>query len=166
MKEGTGRGISRYEHHYFEGWCVGLARGGRKWVRYFRDEPGTDGRERALERARRFRNALVAKIGAWTKIHRRSERSSTGVVGVTLVREVGKAGGVLLRFRASWPVVVAGKVGQRKIVSFSVAMWGRKQARDLAIAARRAGVARYVADGGPEACRVPDARAGRVLSKR
>jgi hypothetical protein len=139
--------IRRYEHNHFRGWSVATKRGGKRWAKYFADGLGADGRRASLERAKVFRDELLRMLGPATKIKRRYERSTTGCVGVCLAREVSRFGTVTERFRATWPVV--GKAG-RGIggASFAVERWGRTEAKRRAIAARKAGVAAYVAQGG------------------
>ena len=152
--------IGRYEHNYFAGWSVGTKRGGKRWKRYFRDEKGPGGREKALERARAYRDKLLAKIGPATKVKRRVPRSSTGVVGVVRVEETSKAGETLVRFCASWPVVTGTNVRRSKRVSFSAGRWGEERAFRLAVRARKEGVRRYLEEGGLDAVNASKGRKG------
>jgi len=45
--------IRRYEHNYFRGWVVSTKRRGKRFTRYFSDQP--HGRAAALRAARAFR---------------------------------------------------------------------------------------------------------------
>ena len=68
--------IQRYEHNY-SGWVVTTKRRGRRFRRYFSDQP--KGRRNALRAARAFRDNLVAQLPRPTKIKRTDVRNTTGV---------------------------------------------------------------------------------------
>jgi hypothetical protein len=165
MRRKGERCVRRYEHNYFRGWCVEVKRGGRKVAtRYFRDEAGRGGREAAKAKAMAYRDEAVAMAGPPTKVKSRYARSTTGHVGVSLCRDRDRRGVEMVRYRATWPTVVGS--GARRVAgcSFSVKKYGKAEAKRLAIEAREAGVARYVADGGLDAAlgeRVGNRRGGR-----
>lgn len=126
--------IRRYEHNYFKGWMVAIKRRGRRWVRYFSDRP--DGRRDALRRARQHRDALLQQLPPPTKVKRTYVRNTTGEIGVALVRDVMRSGKVGWRYVAQWPT----REGGRAKKTFSVALYGKSKARQLAIDARRQGL--------------------------
>lgn len=127
--------IGRYEHNHFSGWVVSTKRRGRRWVKYFSDKP--HGRTAALRGAREYREWLLKQLPKATKVKRRYVRNTTGEIGVALVRERTRAGTLLWRYVAQWPT----SEGRRAKASFSVAFYGRGEARRLAIKARRSGLA-------------------------
>jgi hypothetical protein len=149
MRKRSERCVTRYEHHHFRGWCVKVKRGERAWVRYLRDEAGRGGRAAAKAKAMACRDEFVAVAGPATKVKRRLANSTTGQVGVS--RELDRRGVEVIRYRAMWPTVTM--TGGRRVAgrSFSVQTYGKAVAKRLAIEARVAGVARYVADGGLDA---------------
>lgn len=127
--------IRRYEHNYFSGWVVAATRRGRKWIRYFSDNPG--GAAVALRRARRWRARLLATLPAVTKVKRTYVLNRTGVIGVARVKGTTRAGSTLWRYVASWPK----RDGRRGKATFSVGRYGEAEARRLAVQARRKGLA-------------------------
>jgi len=126
--------IRRYEHNYFRGWVVSTKRRGKRFTRYFSDHP--HGRRQALRAARAFRDKLVSKLPAPTKIKRRYVRNTTGMIGVARVKERTRAGRLFVRYVASWPKHDA----KRGKASFSIGLYGEKEAFRLAVSARRAGL--------------------------
>ena len=127
--------IRRYEHNYFSGWVVSTKRRGRRWVKYFSDKP--HGRVDALLCAREYREELLERLPKVTKVKRRYVPNTTGEIGVALVKERTRAGTLMWRYVAQWPT----SEGRRAKASFSVALYGRGEARRLAIKARRSGLA-------------------------
>jgi hypothetical protein len=125
--------IQRYEHNY-SGWLVTTKRRGKRFVRYFSDQP--KGRRKALCAARSFRDKLVAQLPPPTKIKRTDIRNTTGVIGVARVKERTRSGKLLMRDVASWPK----RNGERGKASFSVGLYGENEAFRLAVASRRAGL--------------------------
>ena len=126
--------ICRYEHNYFRGWVVSTKRRGKRFTRYFADRPR--GPAAALRAARTFRDKLVSQLPHPTKIKRRDVRNTTGVIGVARVKERTRAGKIMVRYVASWPK----RNGKRGKASFSVGLYGEKEAFRLAVCCRRAGL--------------------------
>ena len=71
-----------------------------------------------------------------TKVKRRDIRNTTGVIGVARVKERTRFGKLLVRYVASWPKLS----GKRGKATFSVGLYGEKEAFRLAVASRRAGL--------------------------
>ena len=130
-----GKLIRRYEHNYFRGWVVSTRRRGRRWVRYFSDKLG--GRLVALRRAREYRAELLSKLPWPSKVKRTFVRNTTGEIGVARVKEHTRAGTPFVRYIATWPT----QTGERRKVTFSVGLYGESKAKELAIRARRQGLA-------------------------
>src|SRR5205085_11067027 len=86
----TERLIQRYEHNCFQGWVVSAKRKGKRFTRYFSDS--RFGCRKAFRAARAFRDKLVSKLPAPTKIKRRYVRNTTGVIGVARVKERTRSG--------------------------------------------------------------------------
>ena len=122
--------IQRYEHNY-SGWVVTVKRRGKRFRRYFSDKP--KGRRKALRAARAFRDNLVAHLPRPTKIKRTDIRNTTGVIGVARTKERSRSGKVFVRYVASW----LKHNGERGKASFSVGLYGEKEAFRLAVNARR-----------------------------
>lgn len=127
--------IRRYDHHYFRGWVFATKRRGRRWVKYFSDKP--HGRLEALRQARKYRDALLPHLPPATKVKRTYVRNTTGEIGVALVKDRTRSGRVILRYVAQWPT----REGLRAKATFSVALYGKLKARQLAVNARRRGLA-------------------------
>jgi len=139
--------IQRYEHNHFRGWVFATKRRGRRWVKYFSDRP--DGRARALQRAREYRDRVVARLPRPTKIKQTYRLNLTGVVGVARTKERTRRGSILARYVASWPLDGGGS-GK---ASFSVALYGESDAKRRAIQARQSGVAAFMSVGAPTRAR-------------
>jgi hypothetical protein len=71
-----------------------------------------------------------------TKIKRTDIRNTTGVIAVASVKERTRSGNLIVRYVAPWPT----RSGKRGNASFSVGLYGQKQAFTLAVSARRAGL--------------------------
>jgi len=126
--------IRRYEHNYFQGWVVTAKRKGKRFTRYFSDS--RFGRRKAFRAARAFRDRLVSKLPPPTKIKRRYVRNTTGVIGVARVKERARSGRRFVRYVASWPK----RDGKRGKATFSIGLYGEKEAFRLAVSARCAGL--------------------------
>ena len=124
--------IQRYEHHYFRGWKVGTKRQGKRFARCFSDKP--HGRAGALRAARAYRDKLVSRLPRPHKVMRSYVLKTTGIIGVALTKEQTRSGKLLRRYVASW----LKHDGERGKASFSVGLYGEKEAFRLAICARRA----------------------------
>lgn len=121
-----------------EGWTVRVIRHGHGFADYFGDAVW-GGRALALLAAQHFRDRLLQRISADTRVRRRrpkGSRSKTGVQGVSFERYVVD-GHLYSRYVAQWQDPE--KETQRR--RFLVQRYGRELARELAIEARRAGVA-------------------------
>ena len=129
------RNILRYEHNGATSWVVRVKRSGRQYVEYFAD--GHEGPEASLRRAIVWRNDLEKRLTPWNKLHRRSSVSRTGVIGVSVLDDRTRAGTIVRRWVAQWPI----GDGRMRHRSFSVLKYGERKARRLAIEARRQGVA-------------------------
>jgi hypothetical protein len=128
--------IRRIDHHHFHGWLVSVTRRGKRLQKYFSDSP--DGRRAALRQAREFRDALLATLPPPTKIFSTYVLNKTGIIGVTLVRDRTRKGTVIWRYIASWPT----RNSKRGKATFSVARYGKAEARRMAIQARQDGLRR------------------------
>lgn len=121
-----------------DGWTVRVRRRGHDFVDYFGDSVW-GGRAPALLAAQHFRDGLLQRIGADTRVRRRipkGSRSKTGVPGVSFERHVVD-GHTYSRYIAQWQDPEEGTRRRR----FLVQRYGRELARELAIQARRTGVA-------------------------
>ena len=122
------------------GWQVRLQRNGVRYGRFFADLTW-GGRNRALQRARQFRDRIIASAdrSASTSIRIqsvRTERNTSGVVGVSRVTNTG-ANGVRYHFwQASW----SPETGARRSVRFSILQHGEDIAFKLACEARDRGI--------------------------
>lgn len=132
--------IRWYDHHHFQGYVFSTMRKGRKYVKHFSAKP--DGARKALARARAYRDALLAKLDPPTRLKSWNSRNVTGIVGVSLTQERTRNGGVLRRYAAYWPVKGRRRPAKK---SFSIAKYGKREARRLAIQARNKGVAAFKA---------------------
>ena len=78
----------------------------------------------------------MAQLPRPTKIKSTDIRNTTGVIGVARVKERTRSGKLLVRYVASWPE----RKGKRGKATFSVGLYGEKEAFRFAVAARRAGL--------------------------
>lgn len=132
--------IRWYDHNYFQGYVFMTMRRGRKYVKYFSAKPG--GVRRALAQARAYRDAMLTILEPPTRLQSRNALNTSGVIGVVLAKDRRRSGGFSWRYVALWPVK-----GRRRgaKASFSLAKYGKKEARRLAIDARKKGVAAFKA---------------------
>jgi len=93
--------IQRYEHNHFHGWLVRTKRRGRQFSRYLSDRP--HGKQKALRAARAFRDKLIAALPTPTKLKRTYVRNTTGIVGVSRIKERTRSGKSFVRYVAQWP---------------------------------------------------------------
>jgi hypothetical protein len=133
--------IRRYEHHHFRGFVVAAKRAGRRWAKYFSDNP--DGAAAALKRAREYRRILLDQLPWPAKVKRRYVLNRTGVIGVSRTNERTRAGKRFVRFVAVWPI----RRSRPGKATFSVAVYGEAGARRRAVEARRRGLAKLLAPG-------------------
>ncbi len=134
------RCIHRYTHHGATSWAVCIKRAGNKHERYFAD--GDDGPAASQERAVAWRDAMERRLTPWNKLHRRpSIVNTSGHVGLSVVDDRTRKGTRVRRYIAQWNRA-DGRKGKR---SFSALLYGEAEAKSLALAARRAGVAELLA---------------------
>ncbi len=131
--------IQRPESRKFKGWVVQITRGGVATVRRFSDTRW-GGREGALRAALRERDRLLRALPPPVLVKVRGTRNTTGVIGVQLVRRLSRRGRVLRAYVATfiWPP----RSRHQHQKTFSVQKHGVRRARELAIAERRAALAR------------------------
>jgi hypothetical protein len=121
-----------------EGWSINVARGGEKFSDYCGDAVW-GGRAQALVAAQRFRDELLERVAADTRVRRQPQKgrpSETGVVGVWSEPHV-VGGRVYERYVASWQDPEK-ELRRRR---FLVERYGRDRAFALAVEAREEGVA-------------------------
>lgn len=119
-------------------WSVHVTRRGHTFSDYFGDAVW-GGRERALLAAQHCRDRLLLRVAPDSRVRRqipKGTRSVTGVVGVSLERQVVGAR-VYERYVAHWQDPDEGPQRRR----FLIARHGKQQALALAMEAREAGVA-------------------------
>ena len=133
------RNIYRYEHNGWRGWVVQFKRAGIPYVRYIAD--GKHGRDASHERAVQYRDWLERRLPPWNKLHRRSATNTSGIIGVTRIIDRPRAGKRIARWIGFW-YLADGDDTKR---SFSVRKYGDRQAKALAIEARRRGVEELLA---------------------
>jgi hypothetical protein len=126
---GSRRNVQRVDHHHFHGWQVCLKRAGERHEHYFGDEGD---RQAALRRALRWRDQMAAVLPPSRKFQRRHVLNTTGVVGVHFSRQYTRARRLANYYGATW----VDELGQRHKRSFSVAKYGTRKARALAVDAR------------------------------
>jgi hypothetical protein len=136
---GNERNIYRYEHNGWRGWVVQLKRAGTPYVKYITD--GKDTREASKERAVKYRDSLERRLPPWNKLHRRHSTNTSGIIGVSRYIDRTRSGRRVPRWVGFWATATGGKANR----SFSVRKYGERQAKQLAIEARRFGVAELLA---------------------
>jgi hypothetical protein len=109
--------------------------------RYFADSLH-GGRRLARERALEWRDQVLRRLRPASLIRKRFRRNTTGVIGVQLARDVSRNGRPAHRFRASWYE----NDGRFRMVGFSIAKYGERKAKRLAVHARREAIARILAE--------------------
>ncbi|MEM6278357.1 MAG: AP2 domain-containing protein [Verrucomicrobiota bacterium] len=135
-------GISRLDQEAVgtRGWQVRFQRKGVRYGRFFSDS-SWGGTENALQRARQFRDRLLARAQRSERTAQASSRSHTGttarnrsgVVGVTRIVQRSSAGSEYHFWQASW----MSASGVRETVRYSVLKHGDETAFELACRARR-----------------------------
>ena len=119
------------------GWQVRLQRRGIKYAKFFAD--GNYGSpERSLIIARNWRDALLRKFTAQTRICERSPRNSSGVVGVSKITVSSSNGASYHFWQATWSLAS----GKRRCVKFSIKRYGDREAFQLAVEARTEGISK------------------------
>jgi hypothetical protein len=140
------RNVQRVDHHHFHGWQVCLKRAGERHEHYFGDEGD---REAALRRALRWRDQMAAVLPPPRKFKRRHVLNTTGVIGVHLARQYTRARRLAHYYGATW----MDDLGHRRKRSFSVAKYGTRKARALAVAARAEALALLLQPASPRSSR-------------
>ena len=124
-----------YDNSDFQGWRVAYTRAGEKFVRYFSDKQ-YGGVKKSLSVAEDHLEELkrvLDKIPPQTSLARPTKKGGA-VVGVHRAETPGGKGS---SSKAAW-VASWNEEGKRKTRKFSVAKYGEKRAKQLAIKAREA----------------------------
>ncbi len=117
------------------GFQVRLQRRGIKYGKFFADR--VHGQEAsALRAARQWRDDLLEQIADQARVCERSQRNSSGVVGVSRITVVAGNGSSYEFWQATW----SPSPGQRRCVKFSIRRYGDRQAFQLAVEARTIGI--------------------------
>lgn len=118
------------------GWQVRLQRRGKRYAKYFADR-GYGGPDASFEAARIWRDQLLKTFAEddRARICARSNRNSSGVVGVSKVTITGPNGVTYYFWQATWSPAS----GQRRSIRFSVKKHGEEEAFRLAVEARQNG---------------------------
>ncbi|MFC5051660.1 AP2 domain-containing protein [Rubritalea spongiae] len=114
------------------GWQVRMQRRGIKYAKFFAD--GVLGSsEKALLAARNWRDDLLTRLESAdrARICQRSQRNSSGVVGVSKVTVI--TNGIQYIF---WQATWSPEPGKRRCVKFSIKRYGETKAFELAVKAR------------------------------
>ncbi|MCP5538184.1 MAG: hypothetical protein H7A51_18375 [Akkermansiaceae bacterium] len=117
------------------GFQVRLQRRGIKYGKFFAD--GVHGHpQRALQAARQWRDALLEELADRARVCERSQRNSSGVVGVSKITVIASNGNSYQFWQATWSPAP----GQRRCVKFSIKRYGDREAFQLAVEARTEGI--------------------------
>ena len=132
-------GITRLDHEESgtRGWQVRIQRRRVRRTGYFSDRRH-GGRNASLRKAREFRDRLLEKMKPFSRAARaklKSERNSSGAVGVCKVSNAGKYGIHYEFWQATW----SPRPGERKSARFSISKYGDRKAFQKACRARREG---------------------------
>ena len=122
-----------YENSDFQGWRVAYTRAGEKFVRYFSDKQ-YGGVRKSLTAAQDHLEELkkvLEKIPPQTSLARPGKKGGS-IVGVHRAESPGGKGS---SSKATW-VASWNEGGKRKTRKFSVAKYGERQAKQMAIKAR------------------------------
>lgn len=131
------RAISRVDRRGEHGWRVHIKRRGKDHVWLFPDHE-YGGRARAHTAAQAWLgHALLLKLPPPLCTSSHDVRNTTGEIGVSLLELVRPSGAVYLAYRAVWPLTN----GRYKKRAFSVSKYGKRTALQLAVQARKQGVA-------------------------
>lgn len=133
---GKNKLITRIDHKNTHGWNVRIVKDGETHSKLFSDGV-YGGKRKALEAARAYRDKLHQKlfrrpVSEKREIRYSNARNTTGVVGVALsVRK--RPSGTYEYYVATW----CPKKGRQARKAFSVNMYGRKKAFDMACKYRK-----------------------------
>jgi hypothetical protein len=125
------------------GYQVRLMRKGKAISKFFSDSAGKGkGKAKALAAARSYRDKMLTKLGpADTGAHTEpSARNTSGVVGVRR-REAVRETENYLYYHYFWEASWTDGEGERQKRNYSVNKYGEDEAKDLALASRKKGVA-------------------------
>lgn len=125
------------------GWEVRIQRRRERFQKFFCDSK-FGGKRSALRAAQLFRDLMESKLKPMSvadRAQRPSKRNQSGTVGVRRQQQVDRRGEYEYHY-SYWVAQWTDGLGRRKTRSFSVHEHGEKKARQLAIAAREAGVKR------------------------
>lgn len=117
------------------GFQVRLQRRGIKYAKFFSDRVHGHP-QRALDAARAWRDQLIEKLSDQARICERSQRNSSGVVGVSKITVAAANGNSYQFWQATWSPTP----GQRRCVKFSIQRYGDRQAFQMAVEARTEGI--------------------------
>ncbi len=137
------RNVRRVDRYGMHGFVMSVKRRGRCIVCYFGDRMH-GGRAAALALALRRRDELVASLPPPVKLKRTLSTNTTGVVGVHLEEQRLPSGHVVRYYGATWTELS----GKRVRLRFLVSRHGEREAKRLAIKARREAVARILSQRG------------------
>ncbi len=137
------RNVYRVDLYSTHAWVVAVVRRRKRIVHYFSDGMH-GGRAAALAQALRYRDDLVASLPPPMRFKRTFSRNKTGVVGVQLEEQHLPSGRVVRYYGATWTELS----GKRVRVRFLISRYGEREARRLAIKARREAVARILSQRG------------------
>jgi hypothetical protein len=124
------RNIRRVDHNYFHGWLVRFHRAEQVYETSFRDDGD---RESALRRAIAWHDWMKPRLPPERRIKSRYVLNKTGVIGVQFTVQRSRKGTRLSYYCAMW-TDAAGRTHKR---SFSVAKYGKAEARARAIRVRK-----------------------------
>jgi hypothetical protein len=134
------RAISRVDRRGIHAWRVYLKRHGQDHLGLLHDHDH-GGRAGAYDAARAWYHDALRRLPPPLRTSSRDVRCTTGQVGVSLERQVLRTGTVYTCYRAVWPI----GGGRYKKRAFSLAKYGKRVAFQLAVRARRQGLARLSA---------------------
>lgn len=117
------------------GWQVRLQRRGVKYAKFFADG-NFSSPHHSLAEARRWRDNLLEKLTAQARICERSQRNSSGVVGVSKITVSSSNGAIYHFWQATWSPAP----GRRRCVKFSIKRYGDHEAFQRAVEARIEGI--------------------------
>ncbi len=134
------RYIRRIDRNGTHSWHVTIRRAKQAITKHFSDNV-YEGKQKALEAAIRFRDALLKKLDTddyalWKRRLGCHNRNTSGTPGVgRYVNKYTNNHGVVTEY-PSWQAFWKDKEGKRHIRTFGVSTYGEEQARELAIEAR------------------------------
>ncbi len=131
------KGISRINSKTTKGWLVRGYKNGKRYSKLFSDRK-LQSTEEALRQARIFYDELSTRLKAIPsrprakKIVFRDIRNSTGVIGISRLKKIGKNGNPLEFYSVTWRP----EPGVQKCTSFSIGKYGEFEAFKRAVTCR------------------------------